>query len=242
MAHNGAVTAATPSSPGSQTLSRGIRALEILAESPAPLMIGDLAERLGVHRSVAYRIVRTLEDHSLISRDDAGRLAPGLGLAALARGVSRDLQATALPVLTALTEDLVMTTFIAVLDRTEVVTLLSVEPRHAVATVAQRPGTRHPLSEGAPGHAIQASLSATEHTLLAGGIPRAAGVDAVISSGYATSHDEVIAGLSSIAVPLRIPGSAPAALAVVFAGTPLGDEQIAERLSAAARAIRVAFP
>ena len=81
----------------SQTLSRGIRALEIMAAASAPLTIAELADAMGVHRSVAYRILRTLEDHSLLVRDDAGRVQPGPGLAVLARGVSRNLQAAALP-------------------------------------------------------------------------------------------------------------------------------------------------
>ena len=44
----------------SQTLSRGIRALEIMAAASAPLTIAELADAMGVHRSVAYRILRTL--------------------------------------------------------------------------------------------------------------------------------------------------------------------------------------
>ena len=54
--------------PASQTLSRGIRILEILAEAREPLSIDDVAHRLGVHRSVAYRLVRTLEEHGLVVR------------------------------------------------------------------------------------------------------------------------------------------------------------------------------
>ncbi|WP_415856979.1 helix-turn-helix domain-containing protein, partial [Sinomonas sp. G460-2] len=60
----------------SQTLSRGLRALEILADSRTPLTIAEVAESLGLHRSIAYRIIRTLEDHSLVERDDSGRLQP----------------------------------------------------------------------------------------------------------------------------------------------------------------------
>ena len=96
-----AVEGSTEKSPAhSQTLSRGIRALEILAAAPAPMTIAELSTALGVHRSVAYRILRTLEDHALLTRDDAGRVQAGPGLAALARGVSRDLQTAALPELT----------------------------------------------------------------------------------------------------------------------------------------------
>src|SRR5688500_16318930 len=58
------IDAASP--PPSQTLSRGIRILEILADVREPLSIDEIARRLEVHRSVAYRLLRTLEDHGLI--------------------------------------------------------------------------------------------------------------------------------------------------------------------------------
>ena len=73
-------TAGSAQASPSQTLSRGIRALEILAEAQQPLTIAELADAMGVHRSVAYRILRTLEDHSLLVRDDGGRSSPGRAL------------------------------------------------------------------------------------------------------------------------------------------------------------------
>lgn len=63
----------------SQTLSRGIRVLEVLAGAERPLSIDEVAAELGVHRSIVYRIVRTLEDHRLVARDPAGRCAPEPG-------------------------------------------------------------------------------------------------------------------------------------------------------------------
>src|SRR5699024_5682855 len=145
------VVAIPSSTAGSQTLSRGIRVLEILSEAGTPLSIDETASRLGVHRSNAYRLVRTLEEHGLVGRDPRGGLVLGARLAALAAGVDRDLQAEALPELTAAANELGMTCFVAVLDREECVTLTSVEPRHAVAAVAQRPGTRHFVGAGSPG-------------------------------------------------------------------------------------------
>ena len=112
------MTAATSPAVHSQTLSRGVRMLEILAEAAGPLSIADLAAQLGVHRSIAYRILRTLEDHRMVVRDAAGAVTLGPQLAALARGVSRDLQAAALPELTAVASDLSMTAFLVVLDGT----------------------------------------------------------------------------------------------------------------------------
>ena len=143
----------------SQTLSRGLRAIEILAESADGLSIDELAGALGLHRSIAYRIVRTLERHRLVRRDAQGRVQLGPRLAALARNVDRDLQSAAVPVLTGLARELAMTAFVVVLDGDECVTLVSVEPPHSVAVVAQRPGTRHPLEAGAPGIAIQSILT-----------------------------------------------------------------------------------
>jgi DNA-binding IclR family transcriptional regulator len=132
---------------GSQTLSRGLTALEVLAAAEKPLTIAELSARLQLHRSITYRIVRTLEDHRLVVRNAGGELELGPRLAGLARNVARDLQSAALPELTTLSNELGMTAFIATLDGNteEAVTLVSVEPRHADAVVAQRPGNRHPV-------------------------------------------------------------------------------------------------
>src|SRR5690606_28441718 len=112
------------------------------------------------------------------------------------------------------------TTFIAMLDVDEAITLLSIEPTHGDANVAQRPGAKHPISRGAPGYAIEASLDAREHQALFGGAPRSEAATEVRVRGYAISHDEVIPGLTSVAVPLRVAGEPPAALAVVCIGAP----------------------
>ncbi|NKX54601.1 IclR family transcriptional regulator [Arthrobacter mobilis] len=221
----------------SQTLSRGIRALEILADAPAPMTIAELSAALGVHRSIAYRILRTLEDHSLVMRDTAGRLQAGPGLAALARGVSRDLQSAALPELTLLANTLKMTAFIAVWDQHDCVTLVTVEPRHAGATLAQRPGTRHSLSAGAPGIAIQSALSEEQWEQLAPGQAYRPESRAAAELGYAVSHDEVIPGVSSVGAPIRVPGQLPAAIAVVYIHTDLGNDEIGRTLMQAAATI-----
>ncbi|WP_299166662.1 IclR family transcriptional regulator [uncultured Arthrobacter sp.] len=221
----------------SQTLSRGLRSLEILADAPRALSIAELSVELGVHRSIAYRIVRTLEDHSLIIRDEAGKISSGPGLAALARGVSRDLQTAALPELTVLANDLGMTAFVAVWDRHDCVTLVTVEPRHSSAAVAQRPGTRHAFSAGAPGIAIQSAVTEEEWERLAPGQPYRAESAAARGQGFATSHDEVIPGLSSVAAPIRVAGRLPAAVAVVYIRSAHPETELGARITASARAI-----
>ncbi|TFB17376.1 MULTISPECIES: IclR family transcriptional regulator [Microbacterium] len=227
----------TKTSPASQTLSRGIRILEVLADARGALTIDEISARLGVHRSIAYRLVRTLEDHRLVTRDAAGAVGLGARMAALAAGVAHDLQAEALPELTAIANELGMTCFLAVLDGGECITLASVEPRHAVASVAQRPGARHPVTVGAPGKAILAQLPPAEWPA---GAPSSlpADVETTKDRGFATSHDEVIPTVQSVAVPLALRGQRPAAIAVVHVATALDDAAIAARLQRSAEAIR----
>jgi len=226
--------------PASQTLSRGIRILEELADARTPLTIDEIAGRLGVHRSIAYRLLRTLEDHRLVSRDTAGAVLLGARMAALAAGVAHDLQAEALPELTAIANELGMTCFLAVLDGDDCITLASIEPRHAVASVAQRPGARHPIIVGAPGKAILMQLRVAEWPSDAATSLHAE-VEAARPRGYATSHDEVIPTVQSVAVPLALRGQRPAAIAVVHVATSIDDAEIAARLQRSATTIREAL-
>lgn len=226
--------------PASQTLSRGIRILEILAEDPQPLSIDEIARRLAVHRSVAYRLLRTLEDHALIARDSAGRIQLGARLAALAAGVAHDLQTEALPELTAVANELGMTCFLAVFDRDECITIASVEPRHPVTSVAQRPGARHPVTVGAPGKAILSLLPATEWPADVTDRLRSDVADAA-ARGYATSHDEVIPTVQAVAVPLALRGRSPAAIAVLHVGAAIDQAVLAARLQRSASVIRAAL-
>ena len=139
-----------------QTLDRGLTALEFIAFAERPPMIDDVARHLDVHRSIAYRIVRTLEDHSVVRRDADGRCLPGQRLAALGRNVRLPLRAAALPELTSMAEDLAMTSFLVIRVDDEAVTIESVEPRTTAAHVAYRPGNRHAVDRGAPGLALLA--------------------------------------------------------------------------------------
>ncbi len=232
---------APTTAPASQTLSRGIRILEVLADAREPLTIDEIARRLEVHRSVAYRLVRTLEDHGLISRDSAGRVALGARMAALAAGVAHDLQSEALPELTAVANELGMTCFLAVIDRDECITLASVEPRHAVASVAQRPGARHPLTVGAPSKAILSTMSPQDWPIEPSARLRAEIAEAA-ERGYATSHDEVIPTVQAVSVPLRLrSGQRPAAIAVVHVSSPDDPAALAARLQRSAAAISEAL-
>ena len=197
-----------------QTLARGLRILDILAEAGEPLTIAAVSEALGVHRSIGYRLVRTLEDGALVIRDPAGALVLGPHLATLARSVAPRLQSDAQSVLQILADELAMTAFLVVLDRMECVTLVTVEPRDAVASIAQRPGSRHSMHVGAPGIAIQSLLTSADRAAMGLDGPEPHQVAQARLDGVASSHGEVISGVTSVAAPIG--GSVRAAVAVLY--------------------------
>jgi DNA-binding IclR family transcriptional regulator len=91
---------------GSQTLDRGIRALELVAAAPQGMTVQEVADRLEVHRTIAHRLLTTLADHHLVARGPDNRFRAGGGLTALAGGLLSTLRDTALPIMRELAEEL----------------------------------------------------------------------------------------------------------------------------------------
>ena len=140
----------------SQTLDRGLRALEELAEASAGLTVTELAERLGVNRTIVYRLLATLELHGLARRDSAGRARLSIGVLALARRVQPLLRDSAAIPLRRLAEEVGATAHLTVVDGTEALAVAVVEPTWTDYHVAYRVGSRHALDRGAAGRAITA--------------------------------------------------------------------------------------
>ncbi|PID96566.1 MAG: IclR family transcriptional regulator [Actinomycetales bacterium] len=197
--------------PASQTLDRGLRVLEHVSEAGVALSVAEIARQLGLHRSITYRMLRTLEDHGLLSRDERGRYQPGAGLAVLAGRFTPQLRAIAGPHLLRLAITAEKTAFLVVRHGAEVVTVEVVEPPTAAAHVSYRPGLRHPVDRGAPGIALLAGSPA---------IPgERAEVERARRTGWTTSSSEVIQGFRAVAAPVYDrTGACRAAIAVVFAG------------------------
>jgi DNA-binding IclR family transcriptional regulator len=220
--------------PPSQTLDRGIRILEHLAAAGTPQSIMDVAAGVNLHRSITYRLLRTLETHELVERDAASRYWLGVGVSALARSVRSDLQTAALPRLETLAEDLGMTAFLVMRVGGEAVTVASVEPHDTAAHVVYRPGTRHPLDRGAPGLALLMPEAPSDDDRDA--------LRQARQTGWASSHGEVIPGFRSVAAPVLGPdGGARAALAVVFVDETADVMRIGEALTAAASKVSAAL-
>ena len=216
---------------GAQTLDRGLHVLELLALGSGPLTVQEIADRTGLHRSISYRLVRTLEHRGLAVRDGEGRYAVGARLAVLARGVvAPSLRDAAAPPLAQLAEQTGRTAFLVVAQDDLAVTVHVEEPRSTIAHVAYRPGARHPLTSGAPGLAILAGRPPQPGERPEVALARA--------RGWAESHGEVIPDYRSCAAPVLDPtGRCVGAVAVVFVGAEPPGEELAAQVMATARAV-----
>jgi hypothetical protein len=89
---------------GQQPDQRGLRILEHLEAVTSPQSVMDVAIAIDLHRSITYRLLRTLETHELVASDPASRHWLGVGVSALARSARSDLQTAAMPRLDALAD------------------------------------------------------------------------------------------------------------------------------------------
>ncbi|MGO2750925.1 MAG: IclR family transcriptional regulator [Pseudoclavibacter sp.] len=204
----------------SQTLERGLDALQSLADGK-PRTSQELADELGLHRSVVYRILRTLEDYTFVARTADGRYTIGIGIAALAESGISNSELRVEDVLTQLAESSSATAIFCVPQKEDAVVLASMRPAHRSAAVAIRRSTRFPLAVGAPGLAI-----------LAGGAKRDYEADETAlarSLGHVHTKGTPFPGFEAVATPLALPDGQAASLAVIF---PTGAHTPAEVLPA----------
>lgn len=214
----------------SQTLDRALDVLDLLADGQ-PRSSQELATASGLHRSIVYRILRTLEDRQLVSRTAEGRYTLGLGLLVLSRTVLGEAQAELQDQLGQLANTVSATAFLAVPQGREVVALVTVEPARHRTAIAYRPGARSPMDRGACGLAILSAQPARADER-----PE---VTWARQTGYVRTVGEVHAGLTEIAAPVRLGHGSAAAVAVVFVSGDVDETHAAEEVkSVAARMSR----
>jgi len=182
----------------SQTLDRGLRVLDVLARAPGGLTVTELAGQLGVNRTVVYRLVSTLEQHTLLRRDGRGRLHVGLGVLHLASAVQPVLRDLAVPVLRTLAEKVGCTAHLTVADGEEALALAVVEPSWTDFHVAYRVGARHPLSKGAAGKAILAGREPDGPSYVATSGELQAGAEGVASAVRGVDGLEASVGIVTL--------------------------------------------
>ncbi|WP_395570963.1 IclR family transcriptional regulator [Streptomyces sp. BK79] len=212
----------------SQTLDRGLRVLKLLADTDHGLTVTELSHKLGVNRTVVYRLLATLEQHALVRRDLGGRARVGLGVLGLGRQVHPLVREAAMPALRSLAEDIGATAHLTLVDGAEALAVAVVEPTWTDYHVAYRAGFRHPLERGAAGKAI---LSARQQGQPAEGEER---------PGYTLTHGELEAGACGAAAPLLGVTGVEGSVGVVMLAEVV-PERVGARVMDAAREVAEAL-
>jgi DNA-binding IclR family transcriptional regulator len=212
---------------GAQRVQSVARAADLLRALDAPATVFELADRCGLNRSTAWRILATLEDSGLVERDPAsGRYAVGYALVALAAGAGHEpLVRRAHPHLRALAEACAETASLAVPRALQLVYVDQVQAPHVMA--ANWLGRPTPLHATSTGKAFLAWLAADE---LAAALParlqrftdttittRAAlraELAGVRARGHAASRGELEPALWGVSAPVLDGGRAVAVVSV----------------------------
>jgi len=180
--------------------------------------LNDIAEHLGIHKSNASRLVKSLEQVGWIARDTTGlsyRIGPGLisvGQAALNQFALSD---QLIPMMQALRDVSGETVHLAVFENNEMLHVRRVESAEVVRVVCP-PGTRDRLHSTAVGKAFLASLPAADLSRLLESInlerrtPNTitdrtallAEVKKIRARGYAVDHEEGRLGVRCIGLAL----------------------------------------
>jgi DNA-binding IclR family transcriptional regulator len=198
----------TTTAPGSQTLARGLNALQLVAEAPAGLTVQQVADGIGVHRTIAYRLLGTLSQFRFVAKGEDGRYRPAAGLAVLGASFDRNVRQLSLPTLRALADDLGTTVSLLVAEGDQQVAVAVIVPTQVAYQLAFHEGSRYPLDRGAAGIALLASMP-----------PRPDERDLVVRAReqeWVITHGEIEPNTYGLAVPVhRLPPSPPTCINLI---------------------------
>ncbi|CAN5587180.1 helix-turn-helix domain-containing protein [soil metagenome] len=194
--------------PGSQTLARGLTALQAVAAAPGGLTVQQVADHIGVHRTIAYRLLSTLAQFRFVAKAEDGRYRAASGLAVLGASFDNSLRQVCLPRLRALADELSTTVSLLVAEGDQQVAIAVIVPTHVAYQLSFHEGSRYPLERGAAGIALLASMP-----------PRPGERDLVTltrEQGWVLTHGEIEPNTYGLAVPLhRVPPSPPTCINLI---------------------------
>jgi DNA-binding IclR family transcriptional regulator len=187
--------------PGSQTLARGLNALQLVADAPAGLTVQQVADGVGVHRTIAYRLLATLSQYRLVAKGEDGRYRPAAGLAVLGASFDRNVRQLSVPTLRALADDLGTTVSLLVAEGDQQVAIAVIVPTQVAYQLSFHEGSRYPLDRGAAGIALLASMPARPDER-----------DLVVRArdqGWVITHGEIEPNTYGLAVSVHRPPPSP---------------------------------
>ncbi|MFV0463884.1 MAG: IclR family transcriptional regulator [Nostocoides sp.] len=206
---------------GSQTLERGLDVLQRVIEADQPLSLAEIAARTGLHRSVAYRLVRSLNDRGLIVQRPGEGYGPGLALLQLIPRLRAAPTENARPILQRLAREVECSVVLSIRDGGRNACLLSVPPSVDGPFLRFREGAAGPLARGASSIALLALSPPQPEERAEVATARQQGPFAVVRT-----EGELCPGVVALATAWR--GPPDVAISVVFLHGQI-DEAIATR-------------
>jgi DNA-binding IclR family transcriptional regulator len=187
--------AAGNGAPGSQTLARGLNALQLVASSPTGLTVAQVADDIGVHRTIAYRLLSTLAQFRFVARGEDGRYRSAAALAVLGASFDNNVRQLCVPTLRGLADQLGTTVSLLVAEGDQQVAIAVMAPTNVYYQLSFHEGSRYALDRGAAGIALLASMP-----------PRPGERDLVQQTrqqGWVMTHGEIEPNTYGLAVPVR---------------------------------------
>jgi IclR family transcriptional regulator, acetate operon repressor len=200
-----------------QSLDRALEILKLLGTEPE-MRVTDLARRLEVHKSTAFRLLSTLQEHGLVEQNPSTeKYRLGYGLVRLAGSVvaELDLARVSRPVLEQLAMQTAETVNLAILQGNQVVNIDQIAAPNLVVTV-NWVGKQTPLHCTSNGKVLLAYLADVERApLLREPLQRFTPrtitdvktlekqLRRVVDEGYAFTLEELELGLNAVAAPVR---------------------------------------
>jgi DNA-binding IclR family transcriptional regulator len=173
----------------------------MVADAPAGLTVQQLADQVGVHRTIAYRLLTTLAEFRLVAKGEDGRYRPAAGLAVLGASFDRNVRQLCLPTLRALADELGTTVSLLVAEGDQQVAIAVIVPSHVAYQLSFHEGSRYPLDRGAAGIALLACM------------PPRPGERELVSRarerGWVTTYGEIEPNTYGLAVGVRRPAPSP---------------------------------
>jgi IclR family transcriptional regulator, KDG regulon repressor len=202
-----------------QALDRAAAILNCFGLDRPELNVRDIAEKTGLHKSTAHRILMALHHNGLVEQDaPSGRYHLGLQLVKLGEHALQrlDVRVVARPHLEELAGQSKETVHLAVMDGDQVVMLDRVDGPHALATPSL-PGRLFPAHCTSLGKAILAGMDDVDVVRLLGSRPlkrhtarTITSVEALLAElrtvrkkGYATAEEELEVGLCTVGAVVR---------------------------------------
>jgi IclR family acetate operon transcriptional repressor len=218
--------AGTELPPGVRSLRRGLDVLEAIADAGGEVSLRNLSRRLQLAESTVHGLLQTLVLSGHVHRTPERRYALGHALIRLGEASNRKLALQAAPTLRRVAEIAGENADLAVLEGTDAVYVAqAVVPRSPRSS--REVERRLPASTTAAGRVLLSQLPPAEIDLFVrrqltseDGIERRldrflTGLARIRSQGYGIETDEVEAGISCLALPVR---GAPIPLALTVTG------------------------